>query len=64
MAKANPIQIQKHLKGVDYPVSKQDPIAHAKQQGADKNAISTLEEMPDQQYESPTDVTKAIGDIE
>lgn len=35
----NPIQLQKHLKGVDYPASKQDLIDHAKQQDADENAI-------------------------
>ena len=51
MAKVNPIQLQKHLKGVDYPTSKQDLIDHAKQ-GADENAISALEELPDEEYET------------
>lgn len=64
MAKVNPIQLQKHLKGVDYPVSKQDLIAHAKKQGADEKAISALEQMPDKQYETPTNVSKAISDSE
>lgn len=64
MAKVNPIQLQKHLKGVDYPASKQDLITHAKEQGADEEAISALEQMPDEQYETPTDVSKAIGDTE
>lgn len=36
MAKVNPVQIQKDLKGIDYPVSKQDLIKHAQQQGADE----------------------------
>lgn len=64
MAKVNPIQLQKHLKGVDYPASKEDLIKHAKQQGADENALSALEQIPDEQYETPTDVSKAIGDTE
>lgn len=64
MAKVNPIQLQKHLKGVDYPASKQDLIEHAQQQGADEDAISALEQLPDEQYEAPTDVSKAIGEIE
>lgn len=64
MAKANPIQIQKHLKGVDYPASKQDLIKHAQQQGADENIRSVLEQLPDEEFETPTDVSKAIGDIE
>ncbi len=60
MAKVNPIQLQKHLKGVDYPVSKKDLLKHAKEQGADKDALSTLEQLPDEQYESPADVSKAV----
>ena len=64
MAKVNPIQLQKHLKGVDYPARKEDLIKHAKQNGADKDALSALEQMPDEEYETPTDVSKAIGDTE
>lgn len=45
MAKANPVQIQKHLKGVDYPASKQELIQHAQQQGADQKIISLLEQL-------------------
>ena len=64
MAKVNPIQLQKHLKGVDYPASKEDLIKHAKQNGADEDALSALEQIPDEDYEAPTDVSKAIGDTE
>jgi hypothetical protein len=64
MAKVNPIQVQKHLKGVDYPASKQDLLKTAKKQGADQNICSVLEQLPDEEYESPTDVTAAIGDLE
>ncbi|WP_414583334.1 DUF2795 domain-containing protein [Scytonema sp. PCC 10023] len=48
MAKVNPIQLQKHLKGVDYPASKEQLIQHAQKQGADDNAISVLQQIPDQ----------------
>ncbi|KAB8317794.1 DUF2795 domain-containing protein [Tolypothrix campylonemoides VB511288] len=64
MAKVNPIQLQKHLKGVDYPASKEQLIQHAQKQGADDNAISVLQQIPDQEYETPTDVSAAVGDIE
>jgi hypothetical protein len=64
MAKVNPIQLQKHLKGVDYPASKQDLISHAQQQGADEDALSALEQLPDEQYETPAEVSKAIGKTE
>ncbi|MDM9383244.1 DUF2795 domain-containing protein [Chlorogloeopsis sp. ULAP01] len=64
MAKVNPIQLQKHLKGVDYPANKQQLIEHAQQQGADENAISVLQQIPDQEYQTPTDVSEAVGKIE
>ncbi len=48
MAKVNPIELQKHLKGVDYPASKEDLLANAKQQGADEDALSALEQLPDE----------------
>jgi len=63
MAKVNPIQLQKHLKGMDYPASKQDIVDYAKQQGADDNAIAVLEQLPEEEYETPTDVSKAVGEV-
>jgi Protein of unknown function (DUF2795) len=64
MARINPIQVQKHLKGIDYPVSKEQLIKHAKEHGADKDLESALEELPDEEYETPAEVSKAIGQIE
>ncbi|MDX2211749.1 MAG: DUF2795 domain-containing protein [Oculatellaceae cyanobacterium bins.114] len=64
MATINPIQMQKHLKGMDYPASKQDLVQHAKKNGADKNALSVLEQLEDEEFETPADVSKAIGKIE
>ena len=64
MAKVNPVQVQKFLGGLDYPVSKQDLLKHAEQEGADENVRSTLEQIPDQKYETPADVSQAIGEAE
>ncbi len=64
MAKVNPIQLQKFLKGVDYPASKQDLLKHVEQQGANEDVRSTLEQLPDQQFQTPADVSKAVGDLE
>lgn len=61
MAKVNPVQLQKHLKGVNYPASKQQLIDRAKQQGADEKAISALEQLPDQEFDTPTEVSQAVG---
>ncbi|ALF51938.1 hypothetical protein ACX27_02230 [Nostoc piscinale CENA21] len=65
MAKANPVEIQKHLKGMDYPASKQELVQHAQKQGADRKVLSLLEQLPDnEEFENPTDVNKAISEIE
>jgi hypothetical protein len=64
MAKVNPIQLQKYLKGVDYPASKQDLLDRAKHEGADENVFSTLERLPDEEYQTPADVSKAVGGID
>lgn len=64
MAKVNPVQLQKDLKGINYPASKQDLVKHAQQKGADEKICATLEKLPDREYGTPTEVSKAVGQIE
>jgi hypothetical protein len=64
MANVNPVQVQKYLKGVDYPVSKNDLLKSVDDQGADENVRATLEKLPDKTYQTPADVSEAIGQIE
>ena len=64
MAKTNPIQVQKFLGGLNYPVRKEDLIQHARDKGADDNVIATLDAIPDEEFETPADVSKAIGQAE
>jgi hypothetical protein len=59
----NPIQLQKYLGGVDYPISKQDLIQHARAKGADDEVIRTLERLPFDEFNSPNDVSEAFGKI-
>ncbi|EYB67568.1 hypothetical protein DEIPH_ctg035orf0007 [Deinococcus phoenicis] len=61
MAKINPIQLQKHLGGVDYPASKRDLMAAAERNGADDDVRAALEALPDEEYRTPTDVSHALG---
>ena len=63
MSKVNPIQLQKYLKGVDYPANKQDLLERAQQEGADENVLSTLKQLADEEFETPADVSKAVGQI-
>lgn len=64
MAGINPIQLEKFLKGVDYPAHKTDLITQARKNGADDNVRSTLEQLPDQQFQTPADVSTAVGAID
>lgn len=60
----NPIQLEKYLKGVNYPASKNDLIKQAQQNGADQKVLDTLKQLPDQKFEGPTGISKAIGDMD
>ena len=58
----NPIQVQKHLGGVDYPASRDDLLSAARDSGADQSLLDALEGLPDREYDAPTDVSEALSD--
>jgi Protein of unknown function (DUF2795) len=55
---ASPIEVQKSLKEIDYPVHKKDLIQHAKKRGASDKVLAVLESLPDKEYANATDVSK------
>ena len=57
----NPIQIQKYLKGLEYPVGKDDLVAHAKEQGAPDDVVEALQGLAGDSFEATTDVSKGIS---
>ena len=57
----NPIQVQKFLGGLDYPVSKDTILETAKKNGADKDVLDALLGLPDREYDAPPAVSKAIS---
>ncbi|HEV7897196.1 MAG TPA: DUF2795 domain-containing protein [Planosporangium sp.] len=59
----NPIQLQKLLKGIDYPADKNTLLRRARENGADDNAMRTLQELPRDRFNSPNDVSEAVGDM-
>jgi predicted outer membrane protein len=61
MAHANPIQIQKYLKGVDYPATREQLIDNAKKLGADTNICASLEQLPDDDFQTPAEVSQAFN---
>ena len=57
----SPIDIQKALGGVDYPASAGDLVKKAEESGAGDDVLSALKNLPDKQYESPAEVSKAVA---
>ncbi|AUT66556.1 MULTISPECIES: DUF2795 domain-containing protein [Paraburkholderia] len=55
------VDVQKALKGASYPASKRDLLKTAKQNAADEDVMEALAALPDEQYGSLADVSKAVG---
>jgi hypothetical protein len=63
MTTVNPVQLQKFLKGMDYPADKNTLLQRARENGADDNVMRTLEQLPRDEFNSPNDVSEAVGDL-
>jgi hypothetical protein len=61
MAKLNPIELQKALKGVDYPASKDDLVKAAEGNGAGGDIMDALNVLGDVHFNTPADVTEAVS---
>ena len=57
----NPIEVQTHLKGIDYPASKDEVIASAESNDAPQEIIEALQRMDGTEFEGPDDVMAALG---
>jgi hypothetical protein len=64
MAHANPVEVEKCLKGMNYPANKNDLIKHAQKQGANQDILETLRELRNENFNSPVEVNKAVGEID
>ena len=53
--------ITHHLKGINFPASKQDLVNHAKKNGADEGVLKVLRDMEGIEYRTMADVMKAYG---
>ena len=61
--KANPFEVQKFLDAVGYPASKRELVREAAEQGADTSVRSTLNQLPDKQFDTPAQVSAAISKL-
>ena len=60
MATINPIQLQKYLKGAEYPLGKDELVSLAESNGADDNAMEALRAIEDRQYDGPNAVSHEL----
>ena len=60
----SPANVSHHLKGIDFPATKQDLMRQARNNGADRAVLEVIEAMPDADYESMADVMKGYGEAD
>jgi Protein of unknown function (DUF2795) len=56
-----PIDIQRYLIGIDYPVQKNDVIKKAQENNAPDVLVRLLQRMPEGSFNQPIDVMKSFG---
>ena len=57
----NPIEVQQHLGGIDYPASKYEVIATAESSGAPQEIIEALQRMDGEEFDGPDAVQAALA---
>jgi hypothetical protein len=58
----SPSNVATHLKGIDFPCSKRDLIAHARKNQADEPVMSVLENFPEREYTTMAEVMEGFGE--
>jgi Protein of unknown function (DUF2795) len=56
----SPAKIAQCLKGVDFPVEKEDLVMHAEEHAAEPAVIEALQRLPSGPYDNMADVANAI----
>ncbi|MDI6724305.1 MAG: DUF2795 domain-containing protein [Methanobacterium sp.] len=61
MVKVSPAQVEKYIKGIKFPASKQELLKQAESNNANNDVLDILENVPDKEFNSPIDISIAIG---
>jgi hypothetical protein len=64
MATISPVELQKALKGADYPADQQDLARLARDNGADSSVVERIESLPKKKFDGPNDVSQAVFESE
>ncbi|MEU7928732.1 DUF2795 domain-containing protein [Micromonospora sp. NPDC049801] len=54
------VQLQEYLAGLDYPVSREDLVRWAQENGADTSMLHMLQALPPEQFDNPEELTEAL----
>jgi len=60
MASISPIDLQKALKGADYPASRDDLVSLARSNGADDALVEKISHAGQKDFGGPDDVQKTV----
>jgi hypothetical protein len=64
MITVNSVQLNKSLNEADYPISKKDLIKNAEETGVDEKVLRILKKLPFKNYETLTDVSEALANLQ
>jgi uncharacterized linocin/CFP29 family protein len=57
----NPIEVQKHLAGVDYPATRDELADTARRNGAQEDVVQAISELRDEQFDGPDTLMERLG---
>lgn len=57
----SPVNIGKHLRGIDFPATREELIEYAEENDADEEIIEALQDLDDREYENMADVLDQFG---
>jgi hypothetical protein len=60
MSEISPVDMQRALKGMEYPASHEDLMMCAERNGADRKMQEEIKGLPDHRYDGPDDVSKEM----
>jgi hypothetical protein len=57
----NPIDVQRHLGGVDYPARADELVSKAESNVAPQDVVEALRDLGNREFDGPDDVMEALG---
>lgn len=60
MAVIKTAEIQQYFRELEYPAQKPDLLVQAQELGADEEILELIFSLPDQEYQTPADISEAI----